>query len=128
MSRYHIINSSRDFEGGVSPPPPPHPPPRILPLCQVWWPEVLRKCRYKILNSKGHLTCWMLKSNQGRCNISNCNPNTNSKFNVCKLPIFSLNHVHLSPTAFVNPYKIKTRFQFSTLYFVDLLFSDYLVE
>ena len=28
----------------------------------------------------------------------------------------------------LNPYKIKTRFQFPSLYFVDHIFNDYLVE
>ena len=33
-----------------------------------------------------------------------------------------------SPAPFINSYKIKTRFQFSRLYFVDHIFNDYLVE
>ena len=61
-----------------------------------------------------------------RCNISN--PNANFKFNVYKLPTFSLNNAHLSAAPFANPYKIKTRFQFSSLYFVEHIFNDYLVQ
>ena len=82
--------------------------------------------------SKDQITWWMLSPTlchhllEGRCNISN--PNTNFNLNVYKLPIFSLNHMHLSLGPFVNPYKIKTRFQFSSLYFVDHMFNDYLVE
>ena len=82
--------------------------------------------------SKGHETWWMLSHTLchhplwGRYNISN--PNANFNFNVCKLPTFSLNHEHLSPAPFVNAYKIETRFQFSSLYFVNHIFNDYLVE
>ena len=84
---------------------------------------------------KGYTTCWMLSPTlgawchhhfYGRCSISNSNASFN--FNVYKLPTFILNHVRLSPAPFVIPYKIKTRFQFSSLYFVDHIFNGYLVE
>ena len=76
--------------------------------------------------SKGPITWWMLSPTlchhplYGRCNISN--PNANFNFIVYKSPTFSLNHVHLSPTPSVNPCKIKTRFQVSSLYFVDHIY------
>ena len=38
---------------------------------------------------------------------------------------FSSNHVLVSPTPFVKQYKIKTRLQFSSLYFIDYIFNDY---
>ena len=130
LSRNHVIKRSRDVEGCV-----PH---RKLLFCKFWWPQTLLKFRYKVLHlSHDHL---MKRSRNwvdtvthtrspplyGRCNISN--PNANFNFNVYKLPTFSLNYVHLSPAPFVNSYKIKTRFQFSSLYFVDHIFNDYLVE
>ena len=80
--------------------------------------------------SKGHVTWWMLSPTLchhplwGRCNIFN--PNASFNFNVYKLPTFSLNHVHLNPALFVYPYKIKTRF--SSLYFVEHIFHNCLVE
>ena len=83
-------------------------------------------------SSKAYVTWWMLSHALchhplwGRCNISD--PNANFNFSVYKLPTFSLKHVHLIPAPFVNPYKIKTKFQFSNLYFVDHIFNDYLVE
>ena len=71
---------------------------------------------------KGHVTWWILSPCHhplsGRCHISNSNANFN--FNVYKLPTFSLSHMHLIR------YKLKPRFQFWSLYFVDHMFNNWL--
>ena len=99
LPRDHVIERSHDFEGGLSPQQV-----TILPSLvaigiaegQIFGFTFVTDCMIK-----RSVTSWMLYFKP--CHISNSNANFN--FNVYKLPIFSLNHVHLSAAPFEYPCK-----------------------
>ena len=114
LSRDHEIERYRDFEGKVSP--------LQVTTLSISVPIGIAEEQIQSFTSchvttwsKGHITWWMLSLTlsppfvrkmfyfQSQCQF---------EFQFYKLPTFNLNHVHLSPAPFVNPYKIKTRFQF----------------